>query len=673
MKYSHDFSGNMANRAPVAVSVPPQIKGQPANQIAAPGEIVTFSVVVADARAVTFQWKFNGTDILGATGDSLLLTNVNTANEGQYSVLVTNSAGSVTSAPAALMLDSDRDGLPDSWEIAHFTDPNPTHPLNPANQRGETDPDKDGISNLDEFLDGTDPTNKGSLRPRLTAYSDAGGSVTVTPMKLSYDLGESVTLTPLPFPLSVFVGWAGDLSGTVNPATLTMDRNKTVRARFASAVPLTLPAGLIAIWRGETDASDLIGGHHGTFFAGTVVTAPSVTASGKVGGAFNFDGTVHVGVPDSAALRPAQLTVEAWVFLPARQVGLRAIIARGSSATDYRKDFNTWCLRLRDSMPDFVSHDQGRMEAGFEIPPNEWTHLAITFAFDGLAVKRLYVNGAKVAEIKESKAAYYLGPLVYYDTPVTIGSDWAGNVSSDHFIGRIDEVALYDRVLTADKIRSIYNADSVGKNFSHPYFPLPPQLPDALLGASYTEQVVAILGTIPISFTLSAGMLPPGMTLSSAGLVSGVPSGSGTFGFTARATDAAGAFTEQPCVLRVCASVTAPAGLVGWWRAENNAQDSVGTNHGVLRNGAGFAAGKVDQAFELDGTDDCIEIPDAPALRPGSLTLEAWVAFDVTSGRQVVFAKPRGTLPFDGASYELYLDGGRNGDIRAAAQGKHYQ
>jgi hypothetical protein len=38
-------------------------------------------------------------------------------------------------------------------------------------------------------------------------------------------------------------------------------------------------------------------------------------AFGKVGGAFSFDGTVHVRVPgDSDVLKPAQITVEAWVF-----------------------------------------------------------------------------------------------------------------------------------------------------------------------------------------------------------------------------------------------------------------------------------------------------------------------------------------------------------------------
>src|SRR4051812_21446 len=117
LKYAYDASGNVVGRL-VSGLFPPQIKGQPVKEVAAPGDIATFSVVAADARAVTFQWKFNGTDIPGAAGDSLLLTNVGAADEGLYSVVVTNSAGSVTSAPAALLLDSDRDGLPDSWEMA---------------------------------------------------------------------------------------------------------------------------------------------------------------------------------------------------------------------------------------------------------------------------------------------------------------------------------------------------------------------------------------------------------------------------------------------------------------------------------------------------------------------------------------------------------------------------
>src|SRR5947209_8167342 len=72
-------------------------------RIVEPGEMATFSVVVADALGVTLQWMFNGA-IISVIGDSLILTGVSPANEGQYSVVVTNSAGTATSAPVTLRL-----------------------------------------------------------------------------------------------------------------------------------------------------------------------------------------------------------------------------------------------------------------------------------------------------------------------------------------------------------------------------------------------------------------------------------------------------------------------------------------------------------------------------------------------------------------------------------------
>jgi hypothetical protein len=536
LKYSYDLSGNVATQA-VAAALAPQIKGQPVGQIVEPGQIASLSVVVADASGVTFQWKFNGADIPGATGDSLLLTNVSTTDEGLYSVVVTNSAGSVTSAPAELLLDSERDGLPDSWEMANFG--------TLTGQRGEGDPDQDGVSNVDEFFAGTDPSSPTSLRPRLTVLGDAGGSVAVSPMKLEYNLGETVTLTATPFAPSTFVGWTGDLKSTTNPTPLTMNANKTVRARFTSPVPL--PPGLVAFWRGETDAKDLIGGHDGAFFVGTSTVPPSITPSGKIGAAFNFDGTVHMRVPDAATLKPAQITIEVWVF-PTTGT-LQTVVARGSSVDDQ----DAWLLGVGATdvlsggflgYPRFQKFPEADLVAPSVIPLNEWTHLAISF--DG-TTKRLYVNGRQVA----SQGG--LGALVYDPAavPVTIGSDWASNASSARFNGRLDEVAIYNRALTNDEIWDIYNADVAGKNVANPYFTSPSRLPDAVLGASYSEPLTTILGTAPISFSLSAGALPPGVALSSAGVLSGVPSAAGTFDFTVRATDAANKTTEQLCLLRV--------------------------------------------------------------------------------------------------------------------------
>jgi hypothetical protein len=146
-----------------------------------------------------------------------------------------------------------------------------------------------------------------------------------------------------------------------------------------------------------------------------------------------------------------------------------------------------------------------------------------------------------------------------------------------------------------------------------------------------------------------------------------VPTKPGSFAFVVRATDAADLSYDQHCNLQVFDSVTAPPGLVGWWRAEGDVKDAAGTNHGALRNGASFAAGKVGQAFSLDGTDDCVEITDAPALRPASLTLEAWVAFDAQPGLALIFAKPLGGGNKD--SYAVWVDFGTLRAVVADAAG----
>jgi hypothetical protein len=62
----------------------------------------------------------------------------------------------------------------------------------------------------------------------------------------------------------------------------------------------------------------------------------------------------------------------------------------------------------------------------------------------------------------------------------------------------------------------------------------------------------------------------------------------------------------------------------------------VGTNHGTLVNGATFASGEVGQAFSLDGVDDRVAIPEAPATdisRMSQWTVEAWARPTSFSGQ----------------------------------------
>src|SRR4051794_14777675 len=114
--YIYDLSGNLS-QATISKIVAPLIISQPASSIAAIGEDATFSVDVEDTNGATFQWIFEGADISGANGDSIIINNVTAANKGRYSVVVSNSIGSVTSADAELLLDTDGDELPDNFEL----------------------------------------------------------------------------------------------------------------------------------------------------------------------------------------------------------------------------------------------------------------------------------------------------------------------------------------------------------------------------------------------------------------------------------------------------------------------------------------------------------------------------------------------------------------------------
>jgi hypothetical protein len=86
---------------PTAVTAP-YILLQPQSQTVPAGADAGFVVFRAGAGPMAFQWRFNGTNIAGATNSALVLTNVTVANHGTYSVVLSNSAGTLASSNAFL-------------------------------------------------------------------------------------------------------------------------------------------------------------------------------------------------------------------------------------------------------------------------------------------------------------------------------------------------------------------------------------------------------------------------------------------------------------------------------------------------------------------------------------------------------------------------------------------
>ena len=150
------------------------------------------SVFAFSTTSLNYSWRFNLTNVLaGAASISLTLTNIQSSNEGAYYAVVTNFSGSVTTLVATLTVilrDSDHNGLPDDWELAYFghigVDPN-------------ADPDGDGMSNLNEYIAGTDPTNALSvLKVQLLDGGAGGARVRFLAMpKIGYTLQYRTNLT----------------------------------------------------------------------------------------------------------------------------------------------------------------------------------------------------------------------------------------------------------------------------------------------------------------------------------------------------------------------------------------------------------------------------------------------------------------------------------------------
>jgi len=82
-----------------ATSGVPAVTTQPQNQTMAQGGNVTLTAAASGTPAPTFQWQFNGTALSG-TSSTLAIQDMEPANSGIYSVLVTNTAGTTTSDPA---------------------------------------------------------------------------------------------------------------------------------------------------------------------------------------------------------------------------------------------------------------------------------------------------------------------------------------------------------------------------------------------------------------------------------------------------------------------------------------------------------------------------------------------------------------------------------------------
>ena len=128
---------------------------------------------MAGTEPLRYQWRKGNAAIVNATNAFLRLENVQAANAGLYSVVVSNLAtkSSGTNSQTAtliVMSDFDRDRMGDAWETQFG------YATNSATDAG-LDRDGDGYTTLQEFIAGTDPSDPQSyLRIRAIERTSTG-------------------------------------------------------------------------------------------------------------------------------------------------------------------------------------------------------------------------------------------------------------------------------------------------------------------------------------------------------------------------------------------------------------------------------------------------------------------------------------------------------------------
>lgn len=79
-----------------------QVRVRP-DPLAAPTTNAAFGVLAYSTSPLHYQWRYNGTEIPGATASTLVITNVQVANDGEYTCAVTDDIGTTFTAPAMLI------------------------------------------------------------------------------------------------------------------------------------------------------------------------------------------------------------------------------------------------------------------------------------------------------------------------------------------------------------------------------------------------------------------------------------------------------------------------------------------------------------------------------------------------------------------------------------------
>lgn len=562
------------------------------------GMTVSFTAYGVANGPVNYQWRRNGSILGGQTAAVLSLANVNTGNSGNYDVVVTSGANSVTSSVSAITVVA---GPPVTF------------------------------------------TNPASMTRYLTAPAtftvSAGGSVPLSYQwqKNSNDIvgATSPTLT-IPSVAASDAGFYRVKLGNPYGTNFTANATLTVLSEPTPFPNLAIADAPMAYWRfnetSGTVAADYYGGRNGTLVGGVALGTAGPRPASQNGfeagnNAFTFNGSstwVDVGPLN---FNTNTMTFAAWVKVAAYHSDLSGIIfSRGVTAAGMHM---TSSGELRYHWPSGASYGQA---SGITLPIGQWVFVALVVEPTRVS---FYMNDG--TGLVSSSAGTTHNVTAGTD-PMFIGRDRTDRV----FNGDIDEALIFKRSLSYNEILALSYMGVSG-----PTAPVLVGLPSAqgVYAGQTASFSVGAYGGLPLSYQWNRNGTPiPGATSPTLNLPNAYYTDAGNYSVTV--TNAQG-LTNSPVAALTVAPLPEFAnltnGLVLHLAFNGNELDSSGrANHGTFFGSTNFVAGKLGAAYQFttivsNGIYDYVTLGTPADLQFGADTdfsVAYWAKFTGLPGDQ---------------------------------------
>jgi len=540
--------------AGTGVSTAPSISTQPASQTVTAGQTATFSVSGSGAAPLSYQWRKNGAAISGANSASYTTPATSTSDSGsQFTVVVSNSAGNVTSNVATLTVTA--------ADVAPSITTQPVNQMVTVGQTATFSVTASGTSPLNYQWRKNGTTINGATSPSYitpaTAISDSGSAFTIA---ISNSMGNvtsnTATLTVSATPVAITVNpntavvmagstqkFAGTVTGTSNTAiTWTVSGvgcagvacgTISTNGQFVAPASVPSPAAIIVKATSVADPTKSASANVTIVAAVAVLlsispTSASVPTSGTQLFTASVTGTSNTAVTwgvssagcSSSPCGTISTSGSSAVYLaPSVAPSPASVTVVATSVADPTKTAST-SVTVVPVIAVTVSPTGASVPTGttqqFKASVTGTSNTAVAWSVTGTGC-----SGVACGTINTS--GFYTAPAVV-PSPATV---------------TVTATSVADPTKSSAVNLTIVGS---GKNGSAQALAITTTaLPQIVKGQAYSALLQAAGGTPPYTWIVASGQLPSGLTLSAAtGQIQGMPpSSAGQFSFTVQVADSA--------------------------------------------------------------------------------------------------------------------------------------